>query len=291
MIRNLTRATILTLALAGILATAPSAMASTSQPHPLRGWNVGLAIHMFEPNGTGNFNFPQGDYQFNLKRFDSRPLVDDNFILSGTDQVGLGWDNKQLIGLGFSGGYSWNQRMNAQASFRAFLPKKQELYYGEPEAPNTGVINYLRRQETNWWQWGLRARLDYAPISAIPIWFFSVGGEYTWFKTQLRYDIYQVNNTGSRTLTRFESSSEAHTAAGVLFGTGILFREVGSRQVTSITMNYSITKYSGGFFKRSGDLYVGGLTMEIGFRFMASDFLNRFRKKPQDQSNLRFSIE
>ena len=100
-----------------------------------------------------------------------------------------------------------------------------------------------------------------------------------------------MNNTGSRTLTRFESSSEAHTAAGVLFGTGILFREVGSRQVTSITMNYSITKYSGGFFKRSGDLYVGGLTMEIGFRFMASDFLNRFRKKPQDQSNLRFSIE
>jgi hypothetical protein len=282
MIRKFTRATFVHLAVAGTLVAAVStASAFTSQRHPLRGWNVGLAIHMFEPNGTGNFNFPQGDYDFNVKRFDSRPLVDDNFVLNATNQVGLGWDNKQLIGLGLGGGYSWNQRMNAQASFRAFLPKNQELYYGEPSAPSTGTINYLRRQETNWWQWGIQARMDYAPIQAISIWYFSLGAEYTWFKTQLRYDIYQVNSSGARVLNRRESSSEAHTAAGILIGTGLNFREVGSTQVTSISLNYTLTKYSGPYFKRSGDFYVGGLTLEMGYRFKVDTLLNRFRPQPE----------
>ncbi len=285
MICDIRRALLLPLATAGLLAiAAPEVSAGPALPHPLHGWNMGVTLHMFEPNGTGNFDFPQGDYAFNLKRLDSRPLVDDNYVLGITNQVGLGWDNNQLLGLGISSGYSWNQRMNAQASFRAFLPKNQEIYYGEPYPPPPGVIyHYLRRQETNWWQWGFRARMDYAPIRAISIWYFSLGAEYTWFKTQLRYDIYQVNSSGDRTMTRRESSTEPHTAAGLLIGTGINFREVGSTELTSLSLNYSLTKYSGPYFKRTGDLYVGGLTLEIGYRFMVRSLLKKYREQPMQR--------
>jgi len=250
-----------------LFVAATSANAKTAkQSHPLKGWNLGFSIHMFEPNGNGSFDFPQGDYDFNLKRLDSRPLVDD-YYYPYSAYVGLGWENKQILGLSLNTGYSWGRRLNAEVKLTGYLPKNQDLYYATPSPPDSGYYSYIHKQQTDWYQWGVRAQIDYAPFKALPLWYFSLGGEYTWFKTKLRYDIYKISSA-SNTLSRKESYLEAHDAVGVLFGTGISMREYGSSRLTTIGITYSLTKYNGTYFERNGDLFVGGLTLEIGFRIM-----------------------
>lgn len=259
-----------------LLGASTTTLARTSKSHPLKGWNYGFGFHLFEPNGTGEFNFPQADMDFNLKRYDSRPLVDDYFLPS-SPYVGLGWDNKQLIGGALSIGYAWDQRLNVQGLVRGFLPKRQEIYYGDypPPADESVVYQYLKKQQTKWYQWGARFEVNYSPFKPIPIWYFTLGGEYTWFKTQLKYDIYQVNSDAVRSLKKRESYLDDHHAVGLLIGSGLLFRERGRSSVSTIGLTYSLTKYSGDYFDRNGKLWVGGLTLELGFRSKTDRLLKK----------------
>jgi hypothetical protein len=267
--------------------------------HPLKGWNLGFGFHLFEPNGSGSFNFPQGDMEFNLKRFDSAPLVYDSYF-PATPHVGLGWDNKQLIGGVFSAGYAWDQRLNVQGTFRAFLPKRQDVYFVDIQAPPDGVDprNYIKKQRTYWYQWGVRAEVNYAPFKPIPIWYFTLGAEYTWFKSELNFDIYRVNSAGERSLYRRPTFLDDHFALGALIGTGLLFRERGQYNVTTLGLTYSLTQYSGSYFKRSGDLWVGGLTLELGLRFKGDRVVKRIKSwfveseddGPNDMSRLERSL-
>lgn len=280
-----------------LLIPASDVQARSRVTHPLNGWNYGLGFHLFEPNGSGSFDFPQANMDFNLKRYDSRPLVDDNF-LPGSPYVGLGWDNKQLIGGALSIGHAWDQRLNMQAVLRAFLPKSQDLYYGDYPAPDEGLdpYLYLKKQQTKWYQWGARFEVNYAPFKPIPIWFFTLGGEYTWFKTQLKYDIYSVNSDAVRTLSLRESYMDDHHAVGLLIGSGLLFRERGQSSVTTLGLTYSLTQYSGPYFERSGDLWVGGLTLELGFRSRTSRLIKKVggwfgpKEKEAEMSRLEKSL-